>query len=170
MQRLPVFINDPIASGRTDSVSVQTTNSCSSFFPCGRPQTNEAWNQVDGTRIRLIMGPTIFTWISFLQNLKSGGFQFEYWQIDLIRDASHSYRGNRRKCKIRDRTERWSRTCAVWIWQAEHGPYQCRNRSGSKLTHSWINVEFTGSWNEENSNLTFSQGSSYYSKATAAPC
>ena len=25
---------------------------------------------------------------NFLQNLKSGGFQFEYWRIDLIRDIS----------------------------------------------------------------------------------
>ena len=75
------------SSGGPSSVSLvqwwRFRSSLKLALPSWRPQITEAWSHVDGTRIQLVMGPTIFSWICFLQNLNSGGFQFEYWRINL---------------------------------------------------------------------------------------
>ena len=54
-------------------------------LPIWRPQITEAWNHVDGTRIRLAMGPTIFPWIKFLAKPENCRFPVLIL-FDLIRD------------------------------------------------------------------------------------
>ena len=65
----------------------------SSHWPAGDSKSLNHETHVDGTRIRLVMGPTIFSWLRFLAKLKSRWFPVRFdWRIDLIRDVSQWYR------------------------------------------------------------------------------
>ena len=63
--------------------------------PAGEPKSVKRECHVDETRIRLVMGPTKFPWITFLAKHKNWRYTVEYCRVE---KASHSTNKSKLKC------------------------------------------------------------------------